>query len=106
MTTIRIFTLLLCLAAVPQSPALAQAAGIDFSKAGRDEVFKDLPGVVTPEEDAARRNPSMVCVEKVVPRQSRRWGDPQIVYSCTQGSLTFESNRMPTSRERQLRGLE
>ena len=73
-------------------------------KAGREQVFRDLPGVVTQDEETARKNPSMVCVEKFVERSSRDWGKPQIVYSCTQGNLTFESTQMPYSRERRLRG--
>ena len=106
MTTPRIFALLLSFAALPLAPAAAQPAGIDFSKAGREQVFRDLPGVVTQDEETARKNPSMVCVEKFVERSSRDWGKPQIVYSCTQGNLTFESTQMPYSRERRLRGLE
>lgn len=106
MTTPRIFALLLSFAAVPLASAAAQPAGVDFSKAGREQVFRDLPGVVTQEEETARKNPSMVCVEKFVERSSRDWGKPQIVYSCTQGNITFESTQMPYSRERRLRGLE
>lgn len=98
-----VFAFLLLFALAPPLPASAQN-GIDFSRAGRDEVFKDLPGVVTTQEHEARGN--VVCVQRYIDPPVNRWREPRrLVYSCTQDGLTFESNQAPYSRDREMRGL-
>lgn len=105
MTSFKTFALVLAFAAAPLHLAMAQPTAVDFSKAGRGEVFRDLPGVVTTEEHEARDK--VVCVQKYVERPTNRWRElPRLMYSCTQGSLTFEGNRLPPSNERELRGLD
>lgn len=87
-------------------PAAAGDKAIDFSQAGRNEVYRDLPGVVTPEELEARREP-VVCVRKHSERPlGGRWrAEDTTVYSCTYGNMTIETNQLPYSRERALRGI-
>jgi len=103
MTSFKKGMVLLIAAVAPLHMALAQPS-IDFSAAGRGEVFKDLPGVVTTEEHEARDD--VVCVQKLVERPTSRWREmPRLMYSCTQGSLTFEGSQLPPSRERELRGM-
>jgi hypothetical protein len=105
MTSFRTFALALIFSAAPLHLATAQPTSVDFSTAGRGEVFRDLPGVVTTQEHEARDN--VVCVQKYVERPTNRWRElPRLMYSCTQGSLTFESNRTPPSTERELRGMD
>jgi len=95
---------------LPVLPAAAQEKAIDFSRAGRDEVYRDLPGVVTPEDLQASREP-VVCERKYAEEPpGRRWRPGrEKVYSCTYGNMTIETNHPPYShysRERELRGLD
>lgn len=87
-------------------PAGAKDKAIDFSLAGRDEVYRDLPGVITPEEAEARRQP-VVCVRKYSERPlGGRWRPGRdTVYSCTYDGVTVETNQLPYSREREMRGI-
>ena len=91
---------------LPALPAVAQEKAIDFSRAGRDEAYRDLPGVVTPEELEASRKP-VVCVRKYNDRPfNDNWRlGRNMVYSCTYGDVTVETNQLPYSREREMRGI-
>jgi hypothetical protein len=91
----------------PALPGVAQEKTIDFSRAGRDEVYRDLPGVVTPEDLNAAREP-VVCVRKFaeLPVGGRSRTGWQGVYSCTYGNMTIETNHPPSSsRDREIRGI-
>ena len=87
------------------APAHAGQPAIDFSQAGRIETYRDLPGVLSPEEVEARREP-VECVRIPSRRPlSGKWRPNNAVYSCRQGNLTFETNQLPYSREREMRGI-
>lgn len=90
-------------AALLASPAPAQP--LDFGALGQADTFEDLPGVTPPQKNAPKNTVS--CVQKFVePALGRSWRmERQTYYSCSEGSLTFESNRPPLSRERSMRGL-
>lgn len=90
----------------PGGAALAQQNAIDFSKIARGEIYQDLPGVIPTEELEARKG-KVVCTRKPAERSlGGRWRPGEdTVYSCTQGNLTVETNQLPRSRERDLRGI-
>ena len=85
--------------------ASAAAQPLDFGALGKTDAFEDLPGVTLPQKKAPKSTVS--CVQKFVePALGRSWRmERQTYYSCSEGSLTFESNRAPVSRERSMRGL-
>lgn len=85
----------------------AQLKVFDFSGPTPPEVYQGLPGVVTPEAAEARKK-SVSCVRIPTERPigGGRWrpGD-DVVYACTDGNTTVQTNRLPPSRERDMRGI-
>ena len=94
----------LCIAVAALSVTPAAAQQLDFGSIG-SEPFAELPGVKLPEDNAPQN--SVSCVQKYVePQLGQSWRmERQTYYSCNEGSLTFESNQAPVSRERSMRGL-
>lgn len=88
------------------SQAVAQVKVLDFSGPIPGEVYRDLPGVVTPEEAEARKK-NVSCVRVPSDRSlSGRWRpEDSALYSCTRNGVTVTTNQLPRSRERDLRGI-
>ncbi len=88
--TVRAVTILVILC------SSGQAAGgdIDFTKVGRKDLFKDLPGVGLPVDPLKSKNActSMIRSE-YFPYTGRHM--PVRVYTCRQGDMVFESTVPP-----------
>lgn len=70
--------------------------------------FKDLPGV-QPERRAVPMD-DVVCTSAIEEDDdpfpsSRPFGRSKVIYNCTRGDTTFESDRAPYPAERRHRGL-
>lgn len=76
---------LLTAALILSGVAASAQPEIDFSRAGRDRV---------------------VCVRKPAARPlSGKWRPSETIYSCTKNGVTFETNQLPYSRDREMRGI-
>lgn len=74
----------------------------------RSVAFKDLPGV-QPERRAVPMD-DVVCTSAVEEDDdpfpsSRPFARSKVIYKCTRGDTTFESDRAPYPAERRYRGL-
>lgn len=90
------------LAALAVAAALFGFAGLPANASA--DPFIDLPGVSLP---AQMPRSDVVCVQSYEePRLGQSWRvERKMVYSCTRNGLTFESNRAPYSRDRDMRGI-
>ncbi|MDX3928268.1 MAG: hypothetical protein QHC90_20990 [Shinella sp.] len=89
--------------AVPAG-ATAETA-LDFKNFGRDKkTFDELPGVQL--RDEKKSGSDVVCVTRhIEPRFGASWRiRRELYYFCTKDGVTYESDRAPISRERDLRG--
>jgi hypothetical protein len=85
---------------------LAALAAMLLTPVASAQVFHDLPGVVTTEQDEAEE--AVSCSPHYVPppenSTKRQWG--HTVYNCTRGGVTSSGSYLPLSRERSLRGYD
>lgn len=88
--------------------ALALLALLMSAVGGQAQVYKDLPGVVPSDATAeySGKNATTCQLRVEVPSQdSSRWM-PRNVYVCEKNGITSTGTRLPTSRERELRGWD
>lgn len=74
--------------------------------AAQAQVFHDLPGVITTQEHEAEEQVTCAPRFEPAPENSTQRHYGRTVYDCTRNGVTTTGSGMPSSRERQSRGLD